>query len=194
MKPIANLLFEARTLKEIPRSGFHFLGSGSESVAEHSFLATFIGYVLAQMHPGVDQLTTIQMCLIHDLVEARVGDLNHVHRKYLVADEAKAVRELTKGIPFGRAIEGLLEAFHTGETREAQLARDADHLALIVELKALCDVGYKGPETWLPHVIARIQTKVGQDLARQILETASDGWWFEEKEALSRDNNKAEID
>ncbi len=34
MKNIANLLFEAKMLKEIPRSGFHFLGSGKESIAE----------------------------------------------------------------------------------------------------------------------------------------------------------------
>ena len=44
MKAIANLLFEARLLKNIPRSGFQFLGSGSESVADHSFVAAFIGY------------------------------------------------------------------------------------------------------------------------------------------------------
>jgi putative hydrolase of HD superfamily len=35
MKRIADLLFEARILKEIPRSGFHFLGVGRESIAEH---------------------------------------------------------------------------------------------------------------------------------------------------------------
>ena len=42
MKRIANLLFEAKMLKEIPRSGYHFLGSGRETVAEHSFMITFI--------------------------------------------------------------------------------------------------------------------------------------------------------
>ena len=42
MKNIANLLFEAKMLKEIPRSGFHFLGAGKESIAEHSFVTTFI--------------------------------------------------------------------------------------------------------------------------------------------------------
>jgi len=34
MKHIANLLFEAKMLKEIPRSGFHFLGCGKESIIE----------------------------------------------------------------------------------------------------------------------------------------------------------------
>ena len=181
MKAIANLLFEARILKHIPRSGFHFLGSGRESVAEHTFLATFIGYVLAQMHSGVDQLKTLQMCLVHDLAEARTGDLNYVQKKYVVADEAKAMAHLTKDVPFGPAISELLEAFSAADTLEAQLAHDADHLALILELKALSDAGHDGPEAWLPHVVARLQTEVGKELAKQVLKTASDEWWFEEK-------------
>ena len=181
MKAIANLLFEARILKHIPRSGFHFLGSGRESVAEHTFLTTFIGYVLAQMHPGIDQLKLLQMCLIHDLSEARTGDLNYVQKKYVVTDEAKAVADLTKNVPFGHAISGLLEAFNAGESLEARLAHDADQLALVLELKALCDSGYDGPEAWLPHVVARLQTEVGQNLAKQVLKTASDAWWFDEK-------------
>ena len=59
MKPIADLLFEARMLKDIPRSGFQFLGSGRESVAEHVYTTTFIAYVMAQMHPEADALKLI---------------------------------------------------------------------------------------------------------------------------------------
>jgi len=181
MKAIANLLFEARILKEIPRSGFHFLGSGRESVAEHSFLTTFVGYVLSQIEPAADPLKIVQMCLIHDLSEARTGDLNYVQKKYVSSDEAKAVAEVTARVPFGPAMGRLFDAFRHGETLEARLAHDADQLALILELKALCDTGYHGPETWLPHVVARLQTEAGKDLAEEILKTASDAWWFEEK-------------
>jgi len=49
MHNIANLLFEAGMLKRTPRTGLQFLGSGSESVAEHAFRVTFIGYVLARL-------------------------------------------------------------------------------------------------------------------------------------------------
>jgi putative hydrolase of HD superfamily len=182
MKAIANLLFEARMLKRLPRSGFHFLGSGRESVAEHAFVTTFIGYVLAQITPGLDQLKLLQMCLLHDLSEARTGDLNYVQKKYVAADEAKAVADLTGNIPFGRAVGGLLKEFNAGETLEARVARDADHLSLILELKALSDLGHQGPEGWLPHVVGRLRTEAGQTLAKEVLETASDAWWFEETE------------
>ena len=72
-KSIANLLFEAKMLKEIPRSGFHFLGAGKESVAEHTFSTTFIAFVMSQLEPEIDALKLISMCLVHDLPEARIG-------------------------------------------------------------------------------------------------------------------------
>jgi putative hydrolase of HD superfamily len=43
MKDIANFLFEVGMLQKTPRSGFQFLGSGHESVAEHVFSTVFIG-------------------------------------------------------------------------------------------------------------------------------------------------------
>ncbi len=181
MKAVANLLFEARMLKDIPRSGFHFLGSGDESVADHSFIATFIGYVFSQMVAEADGLKLLQMCLIHDLTEARTGDLNYVQKKYLSVDEAQAIADLTEDLPFDKGLADLIEEFNAAETLEAQLAHDADQLALIVELKALHDAGNRGPKAWLPHVMARLRTDVGRKLAKQVLDTSSDEWWFEEK-------------
>ena len=46
MKSIANFLFEMGMLKKTPRTGFQFLGSGKESVAEHVLQVIFIGYTL----------------------------------------------------------------------------------------------------------------------------------------------------
>ncbi|MBW1895735.1 MAG: HD domain-containing protein [Deltaproteobacteria bacterium] len=181
MKALANLLFEARMLKEIPRSGFHFLGSGSESVADHTFMTTFIGYVLSQLVPEVNALKLLQMCLIHDLTEARTGDLNYVQKQYLSVDETRVVEDLTQPLPFGQAVADLVKEFNARTTLEAQLAHDADQLSLIVELKALNDTGNNGPDAWLPHVVNRVQTSEGQSLAKEILNTASDEWWFKNK-------------
>jgi putative hydrolase of HD superfamily len=181
MKAIANLLFEARILKDIPRSGFHFLGSGGESVADHSFVASFIGFVLSQIVPKANALKLLQMCIIHDLTEARTGDLNYVQKKYLSVDESRAIADLTEGLPFGQAVADLIEEFNAAKTLEAQLAHDADQLALILELKALHDAGNNGPEGWLPHVVDRMKTSVGKTLAKEILNTASDEWWFADK-------------
>ena len=112
MKNIANLLFEAKMLKEIPRSGFHFLGSGKESIAEHTFTTTFIAYVMAQLETDIDALKLISMCLVHDLPESRTGDLNTVNKTYVTADEAKALEDTTRKLPFGSSITELIHEFN----------------------------------------------------------------------------------
>ncbi|MBW2468537.1 MAG: HD domain-containing protein, partial [Deltaproteobacteria bacterium] len=167
-----------KMLKEIPRSGFHFLGSGKESIAEHTFSTTFIAYVLAQLQPEADALKLISMCLIHDLAEARTGDLNSVHKLYVAADEDKALEDTTSGLAFGSAITDLIQEFNQNSSLEARLAHDADQIALILELKYLSDIGYTPPDMWLPHVLGRIQTKIAKDITHAIMQTHRDEWWL----------------
>ncbi|MBE9594109.1 MAG: HD domain-containing protein, partial [Proteobacteria bacterium] len=45
MRNIINFLFEIGILKKTPRSGYQFLGTGNESVAEHSFRVAVIAYL-----------------------------------------------------------------------------------------------------------------------------------------------------
>mgnify|MGYP001612077465 CR=1 FL=1 len=89
LKSIANFLFEVGILSKTPRSGFHFLGSGKQSVAEHILRVVYVGYSLAMMEKEVDVGKVLKMCLFHDLGEARTSDLNYVHQKYAKADEEK---------------------------------------------------------------------------------------------------------
>src|SRR5512133_589962 len=132
MKNLANFLFEVGMLKRTPRTGFQFLGSGAESVAEHSFRTAIIGYTLAKLDGQADPARVMQLCLFHDLPEARTGDLNYVNKKYVQADEAKAVADLAATLPFGNEIEDLVTEYEEGKTVEAKLARDADQLEMIL--------------------------------------------------------------
>ncbi|MFP4346658.1 MAG: HD domain-containing protein [Thermodesulfobacteriota bacterium] len=178
MKKIAHLFFEARMLKEIPRSGYHFLGAGRESVAEHSFMITFIAFAMAEMEPTADGGRLISMCLIHDLPEARTGDLNYVQKNYVSSDEKKAVEDATRDIPFGGVITDLIREYNEAATLEARLAHDADQIAFILDLKALADIGHEPPRKWLPPVLTRLKTQTGQRLAQSIMETEWDSWWL----------------
>ena len=178
MKDIVNLLFEANILKEIPRSGYHFLGAGQESVAEHTFSTAMIAFVMSKIEQDVDALKLISMCLIHDLPEARISDLNTVHKQYVKADESRAVRDTTKNLPFGGSMADLIHEFNAGRTREARLAYDADQLALILDLKSLADIGYQPPHKWLPHVLGRLKTETGKKIGQRIMQTNRDDWWL----------------
>jgi len=177
MQAIADLLFEARSLRTLPRSGYQFLGAGRESVAEHTYCITFIAWVMARLSPEVDAGRLMTMCLVHDLPEARTGDLNYVQKQYVCADETAAIGDMTANVPFGEELRELIAEFRRAQTIEAQLAHDADQLAFILELKDLSDLGYIPPGTWIPIVRRRLKTRVGRDLAQAILATERDHWW-----------------
>ncbi len=181
MKRIANFLFEAGMLKRTPRTGFQFLGSGAESVAEHIFRTVYIGYTLGRLAGDVDTDKMIKMCLFHDLPEARTGDLNYVNKKYVKADEIKAVNDLADTLPFGEEIKELILEFIKGESPEALLAHDADQLELILALKEHKDLGNKYADEWLDFAIKRLKTDVARKLSATILETDSSLWWFSDK-------------
>jgi putative hydrolases of HD superfamily len=177
---IIDLLYEAKLLKEIPRSGYQFLGVGRESIAEHTFMATFIAHVMASLQPEVDALKLLRMCLLHDLPEARTGDLNAVQKKYVTADETKAIADLTTSLPFGHKIQELLTEFRAGHSLEARLAHDADQLSLLIDLKSLQDIGYASPVKWITHVRERMITETGRKMAQGILENEWDHWWVKD--------------
>ena len=124
MKNIADLLFEAKILKFVPRAGFHFLGAGKETVAEHSFSTTFIAYVISRMMPDIDALKLITMCLIHDLPEARTADHNYVHKRYVTVDEKQAIVDATRDIEFGKDLVDIIMEFKEQETLLSQLTSD----------------------------------------------------------------------
>ena len=179
MKRTVEFLFEAGMLKKTPRTGFQFLGSGAESVADHSFRTTILGYVLATMENGADIDKTVRMCLFHDLPEARTGDHNYVNKKYVAVNEEKAILDQTRDLPFGKDIVNLTHEFNAANTLEARIAKDADQLDLILELKVQLDSGNPNAKEWLGYALKRLCTESGKALGREIMASKSDAWWFD---------------
>lgn len=180
-KQIVNFLFETGILGKTPRSGFYFLGSGEQSVAEHITRVIFIGFTLSQLEPKANTGKVLQMCLLHDLHESRTSDLNYVHRKYTKSDEKRATEEIAATLPFGNNLVGIVDEFENNKTIEARLAKDADQIEMILSLKEQVDIGNTRAKTWLPSAIKRLQTKTAKELAKGIVKTSSDNWWFSNK-------------
>jgi len=181
MDSIANFLFEVGMLSRTPRSGYQFLGSGKESVAEHVLRTVFVGYTLCKMDDSLDEFRVLKMCILHDLPEARTGDMNYVNKKYVNVDEEKAVTELTESLFFGKDIKAAIDEFNRKETKESLIARDADQIALILQLKECGDLGNKYSEEWIDFALQRLNTDNGKKLAEKITKTDSSLWWFKEK-------------
>ncbi len=184
MRDMVNFLFEVGILKKIPRSGYRFLGTGSESVAEHSFRVAVIAYVLAKNELQADIQKVVLMSLFHDLHEARTGDHNYVNKQYVMVNEDKAVRDLAQKVPGGEEIVSLIQEFNSRETLEARLSQDADQLDFILELKRQQDLGNKSAAQWIEHSVKRLLTDTGKKLAGSIIKTDSSDWWFKKNEEL----------
>lgn len=184
MKNIVNFLFEIGILKKTPRSGYQFLGTGNESVAEHSFRVAVIAYLLAKNEPKADMQKVVLMSLFHDFHEARTGDHNYVNKRYVTVNENKAVNDLARKLSFGQEIVSLIDEFNSRETLEAQLSQDADQLDFILELKRQQDLGNISAAEWLKYSAKRLITDFAKTLADEIVTTDSSDWWFKKKEEL----------
>ena len=181
LKNVANFLFEVGILSKTPRSGFYFLGSGEQSVAEHINRVVYIGYVLAMMEKNIDTLKVLKMCILHDVGEGRVSDLNYVHQKYNKADEYRAIKDIAQTLSFGDDVLEIIKEYKDRKTKEAILARDADQLEMILSLKEQLDIGNKRAKTWLSPALKRLKTKTAKEIAEAITKTQSDNWWFADK-------------
>ncbi len=174
---LADFLFECGMLRKTPRTGYQFLGTGSENVAEHSFRTAVIGHVLAKM-AGADVARTTYMCLFHDLHEARTGDFNYVNHIYNSSARTKALEHACKGTGLEEDVLGYWKELEETTTLEARLAQDADQLDFILNLKEEADLGNRYALKWLETAVRRVRTEWGIELARTIASTDHKDWWF----------------
>lgn len=181
-RPLAHFIYETGILSKTPRSGLWFLGTGAQSVAEHLLRTLYIGYVLSSLHPKANRERILLMCLFHDLGEARTSDLNYVHQRYGRLAEDHAIDDLSKSVPFGGEIRELYRESVAKKTLEAKLTKDADQLEWLCTLREEEVKGNTKARTWLSSVYKRLKTPVGKRLAKVLLTTHPDAWWFNEND------------
>ena len=174
---VADFLFEAGMLRKCPRSGYQFLGSGGESVAEHSFRTAIIGYVLASL-AGADAERTAMLCLIHDFHETRTGDFNYVNSMYNTSRQRLAMEHALTGTGLVERLLPLWDEQDAGSSLEAALAKDADQLDLLLSLVEERNLGNPQAAKWLEPAMERLNTDQGKELARHIATADHTDWWF----------------
>jgi putative hydrolases of HD superfamily len=174
---IVDFFNECGMLRKTPRTGYQFLGTGSETVAEHSFRTAVIGHVLALM-AGADVARTTYMCLFHDLHEARTSDFNYVNQLYNKSERTRALEHATGGTGLEEDVLGYWEELEETATLEAKLAQDADQLDFILNLKEEFDLGNKYAGQWLESAVQRVRTEWGRELVDVIENTDHKDWWF----------------
>jgi putative hydrolase of HD superfamily len=174
---IANFVYETGIHSKTPRSGFWFLGSGEQSVAEHLFHTAMIAYTLAYLEPKADKNKLILMALVHDIGEGRTSDHNYVHQRYGRLAEGQAVKDISESVPFGNEMLELFKEEQERLTLEAKLVKDADILEWIVTLRGEEVKGNKKAKEWIDIAIKRLKTKIGKKLGKLLIKTNPDSWW-----------------
>ncbi len=175
---LADFLNEVGMLKKTPRSGYAFLGSGKENVAEHSFRTTVIGFILAKLH-GISPDKVLKLCLFHDLHEARTGDLNYLNQRYDTCYAKKALEDAVGGTGLAEELMAYWDELEKGTSLEAKLAHDADQLDMICNLNFELKMGNEFARDWLDNALPRLKTAGARELAEAILKSDPNHWWFE---------------
>jgi len=181
IKKLVNFLLEVRTLKFLPRASIYYLkGPIKEDVAEHCYFTTMIGWILAKLEK-VKEDKVIKMCLIHDVMEAQVGDKPLIHKFYTpTLDELKVTKEISDNYDLKEfKMVPLFKEFWELKTKEAKVARDADILSQMMWEKENLDIGNKKAQKWVDFSLSRLKTKSGKELGEQLKKVDSDEWWVE---------------
>ena len=138
---IIAFLNELMRLKALPRTGWLLRGVRDvESIAEHLYGVTFTAMLLADRARAQGHVVNVEkvlrMALLHDLTEARTGDLPATIKPYFEASalksaDEKIAREMLE--PLGGDYLALWHEYEARTSLEARIVKAADKLDLLLQ-------------------------------------------------------------
>jgi putative hydrolase of HD superfamily len=195
---LANFFFEVGTMRKLPRMHRQTLLTDdiSDTIASHSYRVAVIAWHLAKMEKA-DPYKTVMMALLHDMAEARTGDHNWVHKRYVKIFDDEILQEQLGTLPFPDLKE-FAEEYAERKSKESLLAKQADLLDQILLLREYEWQGNKEADIWLHSKGKKYTKKEGRGrlnrltfassrkLGEKIYSTDPSKWW----EDLSTGENR----
>ena len=142
------------SLNDLSRSGYIKRGVKKErcqSVLDHlkntGRLAFVCAYIWRIMPENLDKDKVINMCFLHDTIEAKIGDYipGEISKEEKKRLEIAAANEMFRDFPYGndkKCLELVLE-FIENKTPEAQYANQLDKLEAVITAKQYEKQGHK---------------------------------------------------
>ena len=149
---ILTFLKRSKSLESAKRYGSS-LSAAQNTVAEHSWRLGIMALVIGtECKVRVDTNHALTLSLIHDLAEAKTGDIDAYDQilagKPLVENKAaleeSAVREMTDDLPFGDWIYSLWKEYEDQETVEAKFVKALDRI------EGFLHIAENGVEMYVP--------------------------------------------
>lgn len=182
IEKITNFIFEINQLKHRKQNGWYLAGvTNPPTVAEHSFRAAQIGYILAIMENNANPEKIVAMLIIHDNGEGRIGDQNKISARYFEKKDAEqlAFKEQLEGL--GETVEKkwkeYFDEFETRKSPEGVIAKDADWLETAFQAKEYLDLGHKSAIDWINNVEKALETESAKKIIQKMKETEFTDWW-----------------
>ena len=154
-------LIELQRLKRLERTGWTLRGlpNGTESVAAHSFGVSAAAMLLADeirnRGTAIDLEKVLRMALLHDLAEARIGDMPKTAVSYFGSDARQKAEIAAFADVIGSTgaskdrYQDLYTEYESRESLEARIVKAADVVDLLVQALALERGGARGlDEFW----------------------------------------------
>lgn len=143
---LLDILRTAERLKDATRHSYTS-GGRHESVAEHSWQAALMAFLLHDEFPEADMDKVIRMCLIHDLGEAFTGDIptfekTKAHEQ--TEDDLLDQWVATLPEPYCTEMRALYREMAERQTLEARIYKAIDGLEAVIQHNA-ADLS-----TWIP--------------------------------------------
>jgi putative hydrolase of HD superfamily len=137
-RTLLDLFLEIQMLDRIPRSGYVLRGvADPESVAEHTLHVLFLVWTLGLKIEGIDVARAVEIALVHDLAELRIGDLPRTSSHYFPAGAKKAAEAAAMAdvlAPLPERTRLLYDEYQEGITPEARLVKACDKLQLMLKV------------------------------------------------------------
>ena len=137
-RSLLDVFLEIQMLDRIPRAGFVLRGVAEpESVAEHTLHVLFLVWALGPKIDGLDVARAVEIALIHDLAELRIGDLPRTSSHYFPDGAKKAAESAAMAdvlAPLGERARLLYDEYLHAETPEARLVKACDKLQLMLKV------------------------------------------------------------
>jgi putative hydrolase of HD superfamily len=135
---LIDTLLELQALDRVPRMGYQLRGvTDAESVTEHSWHVLFLVWALGRREPGLDRLRAMQIALVHDLAELRIGDLPRTAARLFprgakAEAEGAAIAEILAPLPVED--HALWHEYEAGASPEARFVKACDKLQLMLKV------------------------------------------------------------
>ena len=163
-----SLIFESYSLKGTARTGWLLRDvKKPESIAAHSFGAALCALILSRMEKlnKKDEHALLTLALLHDLHEARIGDVVPSQKHTLKKGAAsRAQKGMLARTPLAA------EALPRHSARLRALLRDSDKLDMLFQAIIYSNEGNKGLGEFFKSARLQIKSKSGKKLAKLALQ------------------------